>query len=79
MSIGQNGVSSAAPTPKVITFVQDYISPVNALFILPITIAAVLDILLPFRRLLFSASGSIASALVLGAEAAVGGRAVGQK
>ena len=56
MSSNPNRLSGAKPTPKVITFVQNYISPVNALYIFPITIAAVLDIMSPFGPLLMIAA-----------------------
>lgn len=48
--------------PKVITYIQNYVSPFNALFIFPVTISAILDILSPFGPLLLIAA--ILSALI---------------
>lgn len=47
------------PTPKVITFVQNYISPLNAMYIFPVTIAAALDIMSPFGPMLIIAAVSV--------------------
>lgn len=54
--------SSTSTTPKAITFVQNYVSPVNALYIFPVTISAILDLLSPFGSFLLMAA--IATGLV---------------
>lgn len=42
--------------PKVITHIQNYVSPMNALYMLPVTIAGVLDFLSPYGAFLLMAA-----------------------
>lgn len=45
-------VSPTSNPPKVIGYIQNYVSPFNAIYIFPITISALLDILSPYGPLL---------------------------